>query len=87
MTRPIAPGITLVGVEFVAARRARRLRTPAPAPTVAEVVARSTSFGDDPVAAIARASGMPAHDVREALLAGRTEADLLAVFGRVRRSA
>lgn len=41
----------------------------------------------DAVRAIAHATGLPLADVREALAAGRTEADLLGAFGRVRRSA
>lgn len=86
MSRLLAPGVTLTGVEFVAARRARR-EPPAVAPTVADVVLRSLALEDDPARAIAHATGLPLADVREALRAGRTEADLLGAFGRVRRSA
>jgi len=86
VTRPLAPGVTLTGVEFVAARRARRPRLEV-APTIADVVLGSLAVADDPVGAIARATGLPRADVREALAAGRTEADLLGAFGCVRRSA
>lgn len=63
--------------EFVAARRRRRAKAPTSRPQVRRAAPPvNPTIGD-----IARATGLPAREVREALRAGRAPSDLLFLAG------